>query len=150
MLKKTVVLVGMMGSGKSAVGKALAAHLGVAFLDSDSEIEKAADRTIKEIFERDGETFFRQAEARVIERLLSDTPMILATGGGAFMSADVRHCVGKKGHSLFLDANLATLWDRVKHSKTRPLLRTSNPKATLESLLTERRPTYLTANTVVT
>ncbi len=148
-LKKTVVLVGMMGSGKSAVGKALAADLNVEFRDSDTEIERAADRTIKEIFERDGEAFFRTAEAKVIERLLSGTPMILATGGGAFMSDPVRHSIAARGISVFLDASLATLWDRVKHSKTRPLLQTQNPKTTLDTLRRDRRPTYLKADLVI-
>ncbi|MEM6307799.1 MAG: shikimate kinase, partial [Pseudomonadota bacterium] len=104
---------------------------------------------IAEIFARDGEAFFRQAEARVIGRLLSGDPMVLATGGGAFMSDTVRRVVKAAAISLFLDATLDTLWDRVKHSKTRPLLQTDAPRDTLQRLLDKRRPTYLTADIVV-
>ncbi|MGV6838866.1 MAG: shikimate kinase [Planktomarina sp.] len=148
-LVKPIVLIGMMGSGKSAVGKALAARLDVPFADSDAEIEKAANMTIAEIFERDGEAFFRTAEARVIDRLLSDKPQILATGGGAFMTDTVRGIIQEKSVSVFLDADLDTVWARVRHSKTRPLLQVKKPKAKIKQLLATRRPVYLGADLVV-
>lgn len=148
-LLKPVVLIGMMGSGKSAVGKALAAQLNVPFADSDAEIEKAANMTISEIFERDGEAFFRGAEARVIDRMISGMPQILATGGGAFMTEAVRQTIQAKSVSVFLDADLNTVWARVRHSKTRPLLQVNNPRAKIKTLLTQRRPVYLQADLVV-
>lgn len=148
-LKKTIALVGMMGAGKTAIGKALAARLGVPFLDSDSEIELAADRTIAEIFERDGEPFFRQKESLVINRLLEGKPCVLSTGGGAFMSADNRASMTEKGISLWLDADVNVLWSRVKHKDSRPLLRTENPFETLKELHTKRAPIYALADICV-
>ncbi|WP_194095223.1 shikimate kinase [Marivivens aquimaris] len=145
-LHRTVVLVGMMGSGKSAIGKALAAKLGVPFVDSDHEIEVAANATIAEIFTRDGEEFFRRRESEVIERLLSGPPCILSTGGGAFMAERNRTAITEKGVSVWLKATLDTLWDRVRHKDTRPLLRTPNPKKTLSELMTKRDPIYALAN----
>ncbi|NIY73390.1 shikimate kinase [Marivivens donghaensis] len=145
-LHRTVVLVGMMGSGKSAIGKALAAKLGVPFVDSDHEIEVAANATIAEIFTRDGEEFFRRRESEVIERLLSGPPCILSTGGGAFMAERNRTAITEKGVSVWLKATLDTLWDRVRHKDTRPLLRTPNPRKTLSELMTKRDPIYALAN----
>ena len=112
-LKKTVVLVGMMGAGKTAVGRALAARLAVPFLDADIEIEKAANMTISEIFQRDGEEFFRARETEVIDRLLDARPAILSVGGGAFLSARNREMIATKGLSVWLDADLDVLWSRV-------------------------------------
>ncbi|WP_424986852.1 shikimate kinase [Microbulbifer sp. S227A] len=145
-LKKTVVMVGMMGAGKTAVGRALAARLGAPFLDSDAEIEKAADRTVPEIFERDGEAFFRAKESQVISRLLDGERCVLSTGGGAFLADRNRDMISERGVSLWLNAELAVLWNRVKHKDTRPLLRTANPRATLEEIFNRRVPIYSKAD----
>jgi len=144
-LCRTIVLVGMMGSGKTAIGRSLSARLDVPFLDSDAAIEEAAALSIAEIFERDGEAFFRKREAEVIERLLSEPPCILSTGGGAFLTPAVRDAIAAKGAALWLDADLDTLWDRVKHKDTRPLLRTDNPRQTLTDIFTTRAPVYAQA-----
>lgn len=144
-LHKTVVLVGMMGSGKTAIGRALAARLDVAFLDSDAAIEEAATATIAEIFARDGEAFFRKREAEVIERLLTGPPAILSTGGGAFLSDKVRKMIDDHGVAVWLDAKLGTLWERVRHKDTRPLLRTANPRQTLSDIFDARGPIYAQA-----
>jgi shikimate kinase len=144
-LKKTVVLVGMMGSGKTAIGKALAAELNVPFLDSDAAIEEAAAISIAEIFERDGEPFFRKREAEVIERLLSGEPCILSTGGGAFLTDTVRDAIAAKGASVWLDVKLDILWERVRQKDTRPLLRTQNPRQTLSDIFDARVPVYALA-----
>lgn len=148
-LKKTVALVGMMGSGKTAVGKALAQALSVPFLDSDAEIEKAADRTIAEIFERDGEPFFRTKETQVISRLLDTERCILSTGGGAFMSGTNREMIAEKGIAVWLKADVDILWARVKNKNTRPLLRTDNPRQTLIDLVEKREPYYAKAGVIV-
>jgi shikimate kinase len=145
-LRKTVVMVGMMGAGKTAVGRALAARLNVSFLDSDAEIETAANRTIPEIFARDGEPFFRQKETQVIRRLLDGEPGVLSTGGGAFLSADTRAMITKRGVSVCLDADLKVLWARVRHKDTRPLLRSADPYATLQGLFEARAPIYAMAD----
>lgn len=144
-LQHTVVLVGMMGSGKTAIGRALAARLDVPFVDSDAAIEEAAAASIAEIFERDGEAFFRDREAEVIKRLLSGPPGIVSTGGGAFLSEANRDAIAKMGIAVWLDADLSTLWDRVRHKDTRPLLRTADPKATLARIFADRTPIYALA-----
>jgi len=144
-LLRTVVLVGMMGSGKTAIGRSLATALDVAFLDSDAAIEEAASVSIAEIFERDGEAFFRAREAEVIDRLLSGPPAILSTGGGAFLAPATRELIAKKGVAVWVDADLMTLWERVRHKNTRPLLRTANPLATLTELMNVRVPIYAQA-----
>ncbi len=141
-LHKTVVLVGMMGAGKTAVGRALAARLNVPFLDSDAEIESAANMTIPEIFARDGEAFFRTKETQVISRLLVDEKGILSTGGGAFLSRGNRELISGQGVSVWLRADLDVLWNRVRHKDTRPLLRTADPYATLRTLYEARVPVY--------
>ncbi|MEI4486476.1 shikimate kinase [Frigidibacter sp. MR17.14] len=141
-LRKTVVLVGMMGAGKTAVGTSLARALGVPFLDSDEEIEKAANRSVAEIFARDGEPFFRAKESQVIQRLLTGRPCVLSTGGGAFVSAENRAAIAERGVAVWLRADLDTLWNRVRHKSTRPLLRTPDPKGTLAALLAAREPVY--------
>ncbi len=148
-LKKTVVLVGMMGAGKSAVGNALARNLGVPFLDSDEEIERAASMTVAEIFARDGEPFFRARESEVLARLLSGQPCILSTGGGAFLAPDNRAMIARKGVAVWLKADLELLWQRVRHKNTRPLLRTPDPKGTLAALLERRGPVYAEAGVTV-
>ncbi|MEM5475087.1 shikimate kinase [Pacificibacter sp. AS14] len=148
-LKKTVALVGMMGAGKTAVGKAIAQLLEVPFLDSDAEIERAADRTIAEIFARDGEAFFRSKETQVITRLLEDERCILSTGGGAFMSEVNRDTIAAHGVAVWLKADLDILWQRVRHKNTRPLLQTDNPLETLRSLADVRNPIYGMAGVIV-
>ena len=148
-LAKTVVLVGMMGAGKTAVGTALARQLGVEFKDSDEEIVRAANRTIAEIFERDGEPFFRARETEVIGRLLRGTPCVLSTGGGAFLAETNRSLIHDVGVSVWLKADLDLLWQRVRHKTTRPLLRTANPRETLRELYERRHPLYAQADIVV-
>ncbi len=144
-LTKTVVMVGMMGAGKTAIGKALARRVGVAFLDSDEEIVKAANMSIAEIFERDGEPFFRARESEIIGRLLHGEPTILSTGGGAFLTAENRELIAKDGVSVWLKADLQLLWSRVQHKTTRPLLRTGNPFQTLKEIEAKRRDIYAQA-----
>lgn len=141
-LGRTVVLVGLMGCGKTAIGRALAAKLDAPFVDSDAEIETAANATIAEVFERDGEAFFRDREAEVIARLLRGAPCILSTGGGAFLAERNRAAISRDGVSVWLNADLDLLWDRVRHKNTRPLLRTADPRATLAGLFAQRRPVY--------
>lgn len=148
-LKKTVVLVGMMGAGKTAVGQALARTLAVPFVDSDEEIVKAANMSVSEIFARDGEPFFRQKETQVIARLLEGAPCILSTGGGAFMAEGNRAIIAQKGVSVWLKADLNLLWQRVRHRSTRPLLRTANPRETLRTLYEARVPVYALADVAV-
>ncbi len=141
-MKKTVALVGMMGAGKTAVGRAVAAKLGVPFLDSDAEIETAANLSVPEIFARDGEAFFRKRETEVILRLLEEERGILSTGGGAFLSENNRTNISAHGVSVWLNADLNLLWNRVRHKDHRPLLRTSDPKATLTEIYQTRVPIY--------
>lgn len=148
-VKKPIVLVGMMGAGKSAVGQALAQRLGVPFLDSDHEIERAAAMSIAEIFARDGETFFRAREAEVISRLLAEGPCVLSVGGGAFLAERTRAAIAEGGISIWLRADVELLWERVRHKQTRPLLRTADPKATLTRLAAERDPIYALADLAV-
>ncbi len=148
-MKKTVVLVGMMGAGKTAVGKALAARLDVPFLDSDEEIVKAADRPIPEIFERDGEPFFRDRETEVIKRLLHEECGILSTGGGAYLAERNRVEISANGVAVWLRADLDLLWARVRHRNSRPLLQTSNPFETLRDLYEARDPFYAKAELAV-
>ncbi len=145
-LKKTVALVGMMGAGKTAVGRAVAAKLQVPFLDSDAEIEAAANLSVPEIFTRDGEAFFRRRETEVIARLLKEERGILSTGGGAFLAEENRANIHAKGVAVWLDADLDLLWNRVRHKDTRPLLRTSDPRATLAALFDVRNPVYALAD----
>lgn len=149
-LKKTVVMVGMMGAGKTAVGRALAVKLGVPFLDSDAEIETAANLSVPEIFERDGEVFFRKRETEVITRLLETARGILSTGGGAFLAQVNRALISERGVSVWLDADIDLLWSRVKHKDSRPLLRTADPRATLAGLHKDRVPFYAMADLSVT
>ncbi len=148
-LHKTVVLVGMMGAGKTAVGTALARLLDVPFVDCDDEIVKAANQSIPELFERYGEAFFRRKESLVLRRLLEDAPKILSTGGGAFLSVENRDLIGNTGISVWLRADLDLLWQRVRHKSTRPLLRTPNPRETLRGILVAREPVYALADLVV-
>jgi len=146
---RSVVLVGMMGAGKSSIGRRLAGELGLAFVDADLEIEKAAGMTIPEIFESQGEDYFRSGEARVIARLLDCGPQVLATGGGAFMNPRTRELVREKGISIWLKADADILLRRVKRRTDRPLLKTGDPAATLARLLAERDPVYAEADLVI-
>ncbi|MFD1912928.1 shikimate kinase [Halodurantibacterium flavum] len=148
-LRKTVVLVGMMGAGKTAVGTQLARLLGAPFLDSDEEIEKAANMKVAEIFARDGEPFFRARESEVLLRLLGGRPCVLSTGGGAYLSPANRAAISEQGLAVWLRADLDLLWQRVRHKTTRPLLRTANPRATLAELLAGREPAYSKADLIV-
>ena len=148
-LLKTVVMVGTMGAGKTAVGRALAQRLGVAFLDSDAEIEVAANRSVPEIFERDGEAFFRSRETQIIERLLIEKRCILSTGGGAFLSETNRTNISAQGISVWLNADLELLWSRVRSKDTRPLLRTDDPRGTLKNIYDQRVPIYSLADLTV-
>jgi shikimate kinase len=143
--KRNLVLVGLMGAGKSAIGKLVASELGIPFIDSDHEIERVSRMTIPELFEKYGEPEFRKLENRVIKRLLRTGPRVLSTGGGAFMNDDTRASIKAAGVSLWLDADLETLWERVIKRDNRPLLKTENPKKTLENLMIARYPTYAQA-----
>jgi len=145
-VNKTIVLVGMMGAGKTAVGQALARMLAVPFLDSDEEIRRAANMDISEIFARDGEAFFRDREAEVIARLLEEQRCVLSTGGGAFLAERNRLAIGAAGVSVWLNAPLELLWARVRHKDTRPLLRTADPRATLAEIYAARVPIYARAD----
>lgn len=141
-LTRSVVLVGMPGSGKTAVGRVMARALGVPFLDSDAEIESAANMTIAEIFARDGEAFFRARETEVIARLLEGPVAVLATGGGAWMREENRRLIANRGVALWLDADLETLWARVRGRDTRPMLQGPGAEHRLAELYAARRPVY--------
>ncbi len=145
-LGRSIVLVGLMGAGKTSVGRRLAATLGVPFVDSDAEIEKAAGMAIGDIFERFGEADFRAGERKVILRLLGEPPAVIATGGGAFMSGETRAAVAEKATSVWLDAALDVLWERVKDKPHRPLLRAPQPRQVLAELLAHRSPIYALAD----
>jgi shikimate kinase len=148
-LDKTVVLVGMMGAGKTSVGRRLASALQVPFRDADVEIETAAGCTINEIFERYGEPEFRSGERKVIARLLAEPPHVLAAGGGAFIDEQTRQGIKERAVSIWLRAPLDLLTQRVLRKDTRPLLRNADSRATLERLLREREPIYAEADIVV-
>jgi shikimate kinase len=145
-VSKTIALVGLMGAGKTAIGLELSKRLGVPFLDTDQEIEKAANMSIAEIFERDGEPFFRLKESQVLERLIHSDPCVLSTGGGAFVSPDNREIVSGGGVSVWLDVGLDILWDRVSRKDTRPLLHVVDPYQKLAELYNERLPFYQQAD----
>ncbi len=148
-LEKSVVLVGMMGSGKSAIGRRLAATLGVPFRDADPEIERAAGCSVNEIFARHGEAAFRDGERKVIARLLDEPPQVLATGGGAFLDEQTRARIKAEAISVWLKADLALLEERVMRRATRPLLKNGNPREILEKLMCEREPIYAQADITV-
>jgi shikimate kinase len=148
-LLKSVVMVGMMGAGKTAVGAAVARCLGVPFLDTDAEIQRAANATVSEIFARSGEAFFREKEHQILVRLLADRPCILSTGGGAYLVERNRAAISSHGVALWIRADRRLLWNRVRHKDTRPLLRTADPKATLFDLIETREPSYRLADLVV-
>lgn len=147
--RRSVVLVGMMGAGKSSVGRRLAQRLGIPFIDADTQIEEAAQMTIPEIFETYGESDFRSAEARVIARLLDGGPQVLATGGGAFMNPETRAAIRAKGISFWLNAEFDVLLRRLRRRSDRPLLQTDDPAETLKRLLAERSPVYAEADVTI-
>ena len=146
---RSIVLVGLMGAGKTTVGRRLAGRLGLPFVDADHEIERAAGKTIPEIFEEHGEQYFRDGERRVIDRLLQEEPRVLATGGGAYMNAETREAIARNGISLWLKADFNLLMKRVRRRSNRPLLKTSNPEAVMRKLIDERYPVYAQANVIV-
>jgi shikimate kinase len=147
---RSVVLVGMMGAGKSTIGRRLAARLGLRFLDADGEIELAhAGMTIPEIFAAHGEPYFRDGETRVIARLLEGGPAILATGGGAFMCQETRNRIREKAVSIWLKADVDVIMKRVKRRADRPLLQTADPEATVGRLMREREPVYRHADLTI-
>jgi shikimate kinase len=142
---RCIVLVGLMGAGKSTVGKRLARRLGMPFLDSDEEIERAADHKIVEIFDRFGEASFRDGERRVIRRLIGGVPKVIATGGGAFMDERTRALILAEAIAIWLDADVETLADRVRRRDTRPLLRGLDPLPRLRELAAARNAVYAEA-----
>jgi shikimate kinase len=146
---RSLVLIGLMGAGKSSIGKRLASALNVPFTDADNEIEKAAGKTITDIFEEDGEDYFRDGEYRVILRLLRDRGQVLARGGGAFMRAETREQIAKDGISIWLKADLDLLMSRVSRRDTRPLLRRKNPAGIMAKLIEERYPVYAQADITI-
>lgn len=146
---KPLVLVGMMGAGKTTVGRRVANRLGRHFFDSDEEIEKAAQMTIPDIFQQRGEDEFRAGETRVIARVLREPGIVLATGGGAFVNATTRTLVKQEAVSVWLKAELDVLFERVSRRSNRPLLKTENPRATLEKLIADRYPIYAEADVTV-
>jgi shikimate kinase len=148
-LEKTLVLVGMMGAGKTSVGRRLASTLGVPFRDADAEIELAAGCTVSDIFERFGEPAFRAGERKVIARLLGEPAHVLATGGGAFMDMETRTRIKQSAISIWLRAHIELLLERVTRKDHRPLLRNTDNRAALERLLREREPIYAQADIVV-
>ena len=148
-LRKTVAFVGMMGAGKTAIGRLVAQKLNAPFLDSDAEIELAANMSVSEIFSRDGEPFFRDREAQIIKRLLETETCVLSTGGGAFANEYIRKAMSSHGMSLWLQVDLDLLWSRVKNKESRPLLQTSNPFGTLKDIFEQRQDIYALADATV-
>ena len=148
-MDRSIVMVGLMGAGKSSIGRRLATRLALPFVDADTEIEAAAGCTIAEFFERHGEAEFRDGERRVIARLLEDEPKVLATGGGAFMDEETRAAIAHAGISVWLRADLDTLVRRTARRSDRPLLNKGDPSGTLENLMETRHPVYAQADIVV-
>ena len=147
--QKPIVLVGLMGAGKTSIGRKLADRMRVPFVDADQELEKAAGCTITEFFDKFGEKEFRRGEKRVIARLLKSCPCVLATGGGAFMDLETRAMIKNTAVSVWLNADLDTLDARLARRSGRPLLQTKNPRATLQSLMEKRYPIYAEADMIV-
>ena len=147
--QRSIVLVGLMGCGKSAVGRRLAAKLGLPFVDADEEIEKAAGKSIADIFADHGEPYFREGERKVLARLLRSGPQVLATGGGAFMNDETRAAIAESGVSIWLKAELGLLVRRVGKRGNRPLLKAGDPETVLQNLMTTRHPTYALADITV-
>jgi shikimate kinase len=146
---RSIVLVGLMGCGKSSVGRRLAQAIGIQFVDADDEIELAAGQTIPEVFAQYGEDHFRDREARIISRILESGPQVLATGGGAYMRAETRERIRKRGISIWLKAELPVLMNRVMKRTDRPLLHTPDPEKTMRELMKIRYPVYAEADITV-
>ncbi|TIS56376.1 shikimate kinase [Mesorhizobium sp.] len=146
---RSIVFVGLMGAGKTAIGRKVAAMLALPFIDSDQEIESVSRMTVPELFERYGETEFRALEQRVILRVLENGPQVLSTGGGAFMNAQTREAIASHGVSVWLKAELDLLMDRVSKKQNRPLLKSADPRAVLKQLMTDRYPVYAAADVTV-
>ncbi|GAC1044109.1 shikimate kinase [Rhizobium sp. No.120] len=147
--QRNLVFVGLMGAGKSVIGRSVAQQLGLPFVDTDAEIERVSRMTIAELFAAYGEQEFRALETRVIKRLLKGGPRVVSTGGGAFINESTRLHVKRGSLSVWLKADLDVLWDRVNKRDTRPLLKTENPKQTLENLMNARYPIYAEADITV-
>ncbi len=148
--QRSIVLVGLMGAGKTAIGRKIATALGLAFIDSDQEIEDVSRMSIPELFELYGEPEFRALEQRVIARVLEGGPQILSTGGGAYMNAHTREAIASNAVSVWLKADLDLLMERVSKKQNRPLLKNDNPRAVLQKLMDVRYPVYATAEIAVT
>ena len=146
---RNLVFVGLMGAGKSVIGRLVAQSLGVPFIDTDAEIERVSRMTISELFAAYGEPEFRALETRVMERLLRSGPRVISTGGGAFINENTRRQIKRGGISVWLKADLDILWERVSKRDHRPLLKTENPKQTLENLMNQRYPIYAEADLTV-
>ena len=146
---RSVILIGLMGAGKTTIGRRLAARLGIAFVDSDAEIEAAAGLSVQEIFDKYGEKAFREGERKVMLRLLSGPAQVIATGGGAFLDGTIRGVVAEYGTSVWLKATLPVLLERVSRRDHRPLLKTGDPEEILDRLMSERYPIYAEADIVV-
>lgn len=146
---RSVVLIGLMGAGKTAIGRRLANRLGLKFVDADNEIEKAAGKSISDIFADHGEPYFRRGEHRVIVRLLKSGPQVLATGGGAYMNEETRAAISRCGVSVWLNADLGVLLERVARRDHRPLLKTDDPETVMRRLMEERYPVYANADVTV-
>ena len=147
--ERNLVFVGLMGAGKSSIGRLVAQELKLSFIDTDHEIERVSSMTIPELFAAYGEQEFRALETRVIERLLKGEPRVISTGGGAFINANTRAEIKQCGLSVWLKAELDVLWERVSKRDGRPLLKTANPKQTLQNLMNERYPIYAEADLTV-
>ncbi len=147
---RSIVLVGLMGAGKTVIGRLLARQLNLPFVDADHEIEAAAGMSIKELFAEHGEAYFRDGERKVIRRILKNGPQILATGGGAIMNDETREAIARRGVTLWLNADLDVLMERVSRRNTRPLLQTADPRAVMKKLLDERYPVYRLSDVHVT
>ena len=147
--KRNLVLIGLMGAGKSAIGRMTAQALGVPFIDSDHEIERVSRMSITDLFAAYGEAEFRALETRVIKRLLRSGPRVVSTGGGAYINDNTRSHIKRGGLTVWLKADLDVLWERVKKRDTRPLLKTENPRQTLENLMNARYPIYAEADLTV-
>jgi shikimate kinase len=146
---RSIVLVGLMGAGKSTVGRRLAQKLGLEFTDADVEIERAAGKTVPDIFRDHGEAYFREGERKVIARLLDSGPQVLATGGGAFMNEETRHNIASRGISVWLRADMNLLMKRVRRRDNRPLLKAEDPEEVMRQLIAQRYPVYGQADVTV-
>jgi shikimate kinase len=146
---RSIVLVGLMGAGKSTIGRRLAQKLDLAFVDADAEIEQAAGKSVQDIFRDHGEASFREGERRVIARLLESGPLVLATGGGAFMNEETRNNISKRGIAVWLKADIELLMKRVRRRDNRPLLKADNPEEVMQMLIEQRYPIYGRADIIV-